>query len=224
MKKVLAVLVSLSLILVAATAMADEVTYDLAEYMELTPGQWVTQTDQNGNEYRVVTSSSGGLLVREGYAIVSGAQQLVHKWIMSYTDSSIFFHGDYTLVLGDATYNPAIVLPRNMAAGDAVLHQGEKQAEIVGCGTFTTPNYVIIYLDEGGITVTTDAGTFTDCIRLVMTELDHDSSITNIFYYAKGVGVVKHHQAGTYESGADIVTATATMTTTDYGSGGLIIR
>jgi len=179
----------------------------------MTQGQWVTLIDSEGTGLRIKCEEDGAYLNLNTYIISSDA--LVHSMQRALIDDTIVIVGEYNPANGESTYNPGIAIPRLM-----YVLEGEQQPGVerfVSTGG-EEPYYSTVHLQAQGVTVTASGHTFTDCIRLVVVDIDTDSIGTSIYYLAKGVGIVKLLNITTYESGSDLFSATSEFVYTGHGT------
>lgn len=58
---------------------------------------------------------------------------------------------------------------------------------------FSVPVFWVLTIVEGGVTVTTEAKTFTDCIKMVINQMEGDDLEVRIHYMCQGRGDVKQY-------------------------------
>jgi hypothetical protein len=109
--------------------------------------------------------------------------------IMQVTASDLLFHAIMTKPGGVpqyTTFNPPVTLPRDMEVNEPVFYSGT-----ITQGTESHPLVLTYMIVEDGLTVTTDAGTFNNCLKVKMTSIGIIASDTTVQILAPGVGVVQ---------------------------------
>lgn len=211
--KRLAVLAVMLMLLGAGAALADG-SYDLANYWMVTPGQWVILNDADGNSIKAVVSPSNGTYNLEMRTIESdGSETLSRRFDQTLTDSAIVFSGEYNSRHDSATWSPTVNLPRIMEIGQAYKYTTTEYFLID-----SYPAYITYVLDSDGYEITTSAGTFSNCLKLIVTQIDYSSITTDVFFLAKGVGIVRYITTKMDEDGPTNVPSSASWDMSQYGT------
>lgn len=215
MKKFTALCACLLVLGMTAVSFAEDGVYDLAEYWMLTPGKWVTGTDSLGIAHRTETIAIGNDTVAQlHYITLPGVGTFLGSGVaLSVLENSILIHME---LVNDATpelvdFNPVIAIPRYVKDGTYVTYTGDKTG-----GTAKLKEFFVFYVDEVGLTVTTPAGTFNDCIKISTTRMDDELVSSYVAILAKGVGFLKQYSTLTYGEGETLTTSAHDIVTNDF--------
>jgi hypothetical protein len=184
MRKVLGLLVlvvcSLSL---TATSIAQ--TVDIVKFIGLKAGKWGLQQDQENYICADHQSSMGGWKVvgrPDGTLFVDrGTHGNIFKVQSRYVSSIGEVDGNETWL-----FNPPMSLPRNWRINTPFAYKGVAVNQTT---KESIPVASMVIISESGVTVTTPAGTFTNCIKFESTNSDHH----RISFYCKDRGEVKFY-------------------------------
>lgn len=156
------------LLVVLAGATGAQATYDMANYIMLSPGKWsIEESRQLGNlngpvfKLATVVTSQGSFILQNDFDWNGTTWVPGEIRIFEVTRTHVLFRGWYhPLTLDYAVFNPPLQLPRALKLGDPVNHKGlvVTPAAVVPI----TANFVIC--DEK-ISKVVKAGSFTNCIR-----------------------------------------------------------
>lgn len=210
--KRLAMHVVMALLLTSSAAAAE--TYDLTQYWMVTPGQWVTMTGQSGSEVRIAVVQDGNVLKLEMRQInADGSTQLMRRFDQVLAGSSIILTGEYNHKDDESVWNPAVSLPRYVEVGQGFQFSLEEQLTAI-----TYPLFITMVVENDRYSITTPAGTFHNCLKIVMNEIDHNSATTDVYFLAKEVGIIRYIMTGSYEDGPFNVSINHSWELSGYGT------
>lgn len=143
-------------------------TVDIVSYMGLNPGQWSISK---------LTDSCTGNTSQQARVVVKGQNgQILVKWYDKDGDNWVFDSSDVYRVSSTAfyfigsndgqdswTFVPKITLPLTMKLNVPILYKGITKNQRTG---EKLPFAAIFMITQKGITVTTEAGTFNNCIQI----------------------------------------------------------
>lgn len=209
-------------LLLAVSTPATAQTYDIADYMMLTPGQWKIEQGQDtssGETWQTgsVISTQGQYILEMWYEYENGSWVKEDVGILGLTADSLIFYGDYEFEGWEQGFwllEPPLVIPRTLEVGQAVMNSG-----VITHGTETIPYAHTLMILEAGVTVTTPAGTFTNCLKIAETDIEGNEVESEIVILAPGLGEVKGWSAEIEEEVPGVVEMdTETSDVIDYGS------
>ena len=210
--------VFLAILFLVAPAMAQ--TYDVTNYMMLTPGQWKTiqgEDDCEGftwNEAAVISSS--GQYILETWYEQDGGWVKEGIGIFQVTPSNLLYHGEFDLSPGEEglwLLNPPITVPRSLELNEPAISSG-----VVTGGGESGPYVFTFMILEAGVSVTTPAGVFNNCLKIVTSEMSMDGGQSEIMIWAPALGDVKSWSGEVEEGDLGVEIDADTYQATGYGS------
>jgi len=192
-KKMHALCLIVVVVLLAVPAVAQ--AYDIAEYMLVMPGQYKIM---QGEDYCTgSTSPQEAMLIRGmgAYMLEIWFEKVGNTWvredidILEITAQNVIYHGQYETEPGEEglwLLNPPITIPRNLELNQPVVNQG-----IITHGSTSIPYTHTFMIIEAGVTVTTPAGTFVNCLKIAESDMEEQSVESEIMIWAPSVGEVK---------------------------------
>jgi len=189
-------------------------TYDLADYWMITPGQWVNLADNSGNVVKMITVQDGDLRKLEIRSIASdGTETLERRIDQKLTADSIVFWGEYNFRDGNSIWIPPVYLPLNVSVGQGFPYVTAEQLLID-----YYPLYFTVVFENDRYSITTSAGTFENCLKIIMNDIDFNSITTDVYFLAKGIGVVRQVRTVSYADGPTNVIDSSTWDMISYGT------
>jgi hypothetical protein len=190
----------------AAPAMAQ--TYDIADYMMLTPGQWSIKQGEivcGGltDPEAVVCSTQGKYTLHSWYEQEGGVWQKDSIDILEITADSVIYRGEYEFEAGEEGYwllNPPITLSRNLELNQPVVNKG-----VITHNGESLPYVHSFMLLEAGVTVTTPDGVFNNCLKIVKSDIEtgEGGGGSEVMIWAPGWGEVKIWAAEVESTGSE---------------------
>lgn len=200
--------------MVAVTNPAVAQTIDIVDYMAVTPGQWKVDREEDicsgvSEDGGRFISTYGNYILDAGYDLVSGNWISESINVLQITQNNLMWIGEYED--GISVYSPPITIPRSLGLDEPVFNSG-----IITTGSESEIYSSIFMITETGVSVTTPAGTFSNCIKVKWAWIEGLSgTATDIL--APGVGPVKSFEAEIEEEGGLVETRSQFFEVTAYG-------
>jgi len=216
-KTLLGICVFLAIFLMVAPAMAQ--TYDVTNYMMLTPGQWKTiqgQDDCEGftwNEAEVI--STNGQYILETRYDQNGGWVRESIGIFQVTPSNLMYLGEFDLSPGEEgllLFNPPLTVPRSLQLNEPAISSG-----VVTGGGESGPYVFTLMIVEAGVSVSTPAGVFNNCLKVVTSEIFIDGAQSEITIWAPALGEVQSWAGEVEDNDPGVEIDADTEQITDYG-------
>lgn len=190
-------------LLVVSTAMAQEQTYLLKDYMPQAVGsKWIMKTTgrQGETTNTIEVGEPKEIAAQQAFPILTKNAQgeLVRGTLESVTENAYYLFGAIRGARNqqapqaptESLYDPMVVFPAKMTVGQHAtattkVAMRDQQAEVT------------MSLDLAAVeSVTVPKGTFDDCLKLVYTSAFGEREMKRTVWYARGVGIVKSEQPG----------------------------
>jgi hypothetical protein len=191
-------------LLLAAPAVAQ--TYDLADYMMLTPGQYAVL---EGGDPCVGSTWQDAVAIstKDQYTLETWYEKEGGNWvkesidIIEITADSVLFHGEYEMSPSEQGFwlmDPPIAIPRILALNQPVVNQG-----VITHESTSIPYAHSLMITEAGVTVTTPDGIFSNCLKIIESYFEGNEAESQVIILAPGLGEIKIWTAAVSDDGGD---------------------
>ena len=198
MRKIL--LTSLVMVLLAAMPVVAfaQGPYDLAEYFLMPTGSWA-EFDESGDSVADFKQEFGSLI---GLVLERGYDKVGPVWVAGDIDiwrvdaTGLYHIGEWEADIPGLSLNhPSIHIPKSVSVGEVVAYATQEDELEPPYGREWVIGRMII--TDYGITVTTPAGAFTDCLEIQSVEIDQEVEEGVWYlgawqcYYKRNIGTVR---------------------------------
>lgn len=174
------------------SGMLSAQTHDVADYFMLTPGYWrVEEQRVPGNPTPVnktasVVTTLGQYILQNGFKWDGKAWQVGYIQVFELTSTHLVYHGEFNPGNNKfMLFSPPMRIPRLMNLDDPFTHKGK-----VLYPTSVAQGAMTVMISADNLTKKTKAGTFTGCIRFMVSVLSDQYAETRSEIRAKKLGFV----------------------------------
>ncbi len=180
-------------LILLVSGMLPAQTHDVADYFMLTPGYWRIEEQRDpGNPTPVkktasVVTTLGQYTLQNGFKWDGKAWQVGYVQVFELTATHLVHHGEFNPGNNKfMLFSPPVRIPRLMKLNDPFTHKGK-----VLYPTSVAQGALTVILTADNLTQKTKAGTFTGCIRFMVSILSDQYAEIRSEVRARKLGFVK---------------------------------